>query len=89
MGHGRWTLRLLANKAMELCLVDLISHVTVGQVLKNELQPHHQHGCLGAVNAAFVACMEDVLAVYERPHDPRFPVVCFDERPCVLHGQPI
>ena len=33
--------------------------------------------------------MEDVLAVYERPHDPRFPVVCFDERPCVLHGQPV
>jgi hypothetical protein len=30
-----------------------------------------------------------VRAVYERPHDPRFPVVCFDERPCVLHGQPL
>lgn len=33
--------------------------------------------------------MEDVLAIYERPDDPRFPVVCFDERPCVLHGQPV
>jgi len=41
------------------------------------------------VNAAFVARMEDVLAVYERPYDARFPVVCFDERPCVLHGQPV
>ena len=41
------------------------------------------------MNAAFVARMEDVLAVYERPHDPRAPVVCFDERPCVLHGQPV
>ncbi len=41
------------------------------------------------MNAAFVARMEDVLAVYERPHDPLFPVVCFDERPCVLHGQPV
>ena len=40
------------------------------------------------MNAAFVARMEDVLAVYERAYDPRFPVVCFDERPCVLHGQP-
>jgi len=40
------------------------------------------------VNAAFVARMEDVLAVYERPVDPLYPVVCFDERPCVLHGQP-
>ena len=41
------------------------------------------------MNATFVARMEDVLAVYERPDDPRFPVVCFDERPCVLHGQPV
>ncbi|RZK19373.1 MAG: helix-turn-helix domain-containing protein [Hymenobacter sp.] len=54
------------------------------------MHPHRQqHWCLGAVNAAFVARMEDVLAVYERPHDPLFPVVCFDERPCVLHGQPV
>jgi hypothetical protein len=41
------------------------------------------------VNAAFVARMEDVRAVYERPYDPCFAVVCFDERPCVLHGQPV
>ena len=27
----------------------------------------------------FVACMEDVLDLYEEPHDPRRPVVCFDE----------
>ena len=33
------------------------------------------------MNAAFMARMEDVLAVYERPDDPCFPVVCFDERP--------
>ena len=41
------------------------------------------------MNAAFVARMEDVLVVYERPDDPRFPVVCFDERPCVPHVQPV
>ena len=41
------------------------------------------------MNAALLARMEDVLAVYERADDPRFPVVCFDERPCVLHGQPV
>jgi len=33
--------------------------------------------------------MEDVLAVYERPSHPLFPVVCFDERPCVLHAEPV
>ncbi|SHL73417.1 IS630 family transposase [Hymenobacter psychrotolerans] len=41
------------------------------------------------MNAAFLARMEDILAVYARPVDARFPVVCFDERPCVLHGQPV
>lgn len=30
-------------------------------------------------NAAFVARMEDVLAVYARPPDPKRPLVCFDE----------
>jgi len=30
-------------------------------------------------NAAFVANMEDVLEVYQRPHDPQRPVVCLDE----------
>lgn len=30
-------------------------------------------------SAAFVAAMEDVLAVYTRPHDPSHPLVCLDE----------
>jgi len=35
-------------------------------------------------NAEFVAHMEDVLAVYERPVDPDCPVVCMDEKPYQL-----
>jgi hypothetical protein len=30
-------------------------------------------------DAGFVAAMEDVLEVYQRPHDPLLPVVCIDE----------
>ncbi|MHB8839474.1 MAG: IS630 family transposase [Gemmatimonadaceae bacterium] len=30
--------------------------------------------------------MEDVLQLYERPIDPREPVVCLDERPLLLHA---
>lgn len=37
-------------------------------------------------NAAFVADMERVLALYAEPYDAKRPVVCFDERPCVLHA---
>ena len=33
-GQGRWTLRLLADKMVELGYVDEISHVTVGEHLK-------------------------------------------------------
>ena len=32
-------------------------------------------------NADFVASMEDVLEVYHRPYDPKYPVVCLDEQP--------
>lgn len=35
-------------------------------------------------NAQFVANMEDVLAVYERPYDRHYPVVCMDEKPFQL-----
>jgi putative transposase len=34
LGHARWTLRLLADKAVELELIDRISHNEVGQILK-------------------------------------------------------
>ena len=30
--------------------------------------------------------MEDVLGLYERPYDPKRPLICFDERPCQLIG---
>lgn len=33
--------------------------------------------------------MEDILDLYAQPYDPAYPQVCFDERPCVLHGDVI
>jgi len=38
------------------------------------------------VTTRFVAKMEDVLAVYERPYDPKRPVVALDEKPKELHA---
>ena len=35
-----------------------------------------------------VSKMEDVLDVYERPYDPDYPVICFDETRKELHGSP-
>jgi hypothetical protein len=39
-------------------------------------------------NAAFVAAMEDILAVYARPVDPARPLVCFDEAGKDLKAHP-
>ena len=33
-GHKRWTLRLLANRLVELAVVDAVSHETIRQALK-------------------------------------------------------
>jgi len=38
-------------------------------------------------DAEFVACMEDVLDVYEMPYDETRPVVCMDEKPYQLLGE--
>src|SRR5215471_8670788 len=48
---------------------------------KNTLQPHRRQCWVipPKANSAFVASMEDILAVYMRPHDPDRPLVCLDE----------
>lgn len=38
-------------------------------------------------NSAFVACMEDILDVYQRPYDENCPVICMDEKPYQLLGE--
>jgi transposase len=81
-GCVRWTLRLLANKLVELGYVESISHETVRHVLlANELKPWiKKQWCIPTqADASFVYHMEDVLAVYTRPYDPAWPQVCMDE----------
>jgi transposase len=87
-GHERWTLRLLADKAVELDYCDHISHTKVRQILEeNELKPHLKcTWCIGTLDSRFLARMEHLLALYALPYDPHYPVVCFDERPCFLIG---
>ena len=54
---------------------------------KNELKPHRrQTWCIGTITAAFLARLEQILALYTLPYDPVHPVICFDERPCFLIG---
>jgi len=43
--------------------------------------------CVAELDEEYVARMEDVLAVYEKPLSVREPVVCIDEKPVVLHQE--
>src|SRR5262249_24239208 len=38
------------------------------------------------MSGEFVAAMEDALALYAMPYDQRYPTVCLDEKPVVLHA---
>src|SRR5882724_7228943 len=81
-GRARWTLRLLEKKVVELQIVDRASDSTIGRgTKKNILQPHRRQCWVipPKANGAFVAAMEDVLAVYTRPRDADYPLVCLDE----------
>jgi hypothetical protein len=81
-GRAKWTLRLLERKVVELNIVDHASDNTIGRVQKkNKLKPHLKQPwvILPQASSAFVAAMEDVLAVYKRPRDGDYPLVCLDE----------
>ena len=88
-GRARWTLELLAGAVVRLTAHTALSRETVRRRLHEKaLKPwRHKMWCIPAVDAAFVARMEDVLDLYaERP--PRtMPVVCFDETPTQLIGE--
>jgi DDE superfamily endonuclease len=56
---------------------------------KNELKPHLSRywKIPPDKNAAFVAAIEDILEVYARPYNRRFPLVCMDESSIQLIGE--
>ncbi len=88
-GHGRWSLRLLAGRMVELAYVGALSYQTARRVLrKNELKPwlRKQWVIPPKANAEFVWRMEDILEVYTRPYDPKRPQVCLDEASTQLLG---
>lgn len=82
-------MRLLAEKLVELRIVDKVSAMTVQRAQKNELRPNlskywkipREH------DAGFVSRMEDILDVYARPYNSQRPVVCMDESSQRLIGE--
>ena len=66
---------------VELGLAPSLSHETVRLHLKKTPSSpgRSRSGASPKVSAEFVAHLEDVLDLYAEPHDPKRPVVCFDE----------
>ncbi|MCA1656682.1 MAG: IS630 family transposase [Actinobacteria bacterium] len=85
-GRGKWTMRLLADRLVELGMAEAISDETVRRVLqKGGCKPwQRKQWCFPTIGAEYVAAMEDVLDLYEEAYDPARPVVCFDELPYQL-----
>ena len=70
-GHDRWTLRLLADKAVELGLASSLTHETVRLRLKKRPQALAKAPVAHLPDEReFVAAMEDVLDLYAEPYDP-------------------
>jgi len=88
-GRASWTLELLAEALVKLTEHDTLSRETVRRRLgENQLKPWRKDmWCIPKVDAAYVACMEDVLDLYAEPDDAKRPVICFDESPTQLIGE--
>src|SRR5260370_1291902 len=81
-GQERWTLQLLADKLVQLQVVESIARATVRQALAhNELKPWlKSQWCIPPKsNAEFMCQLEEVLSVYTRPYNERRHQVCLDE----------
>jgi transposase len=88
-GRARWTLELLAGAMVRLTEHAELSRETVRRRLaENHLKPWRKDmWCIPQIDGTYVARMEDVLDLYAEPHDPKRPVVCFDESPTQLIGE--
>src|SRR5258707_789274 len=81
-GRARRALRLFGEKGGGMQNFDRARDPTNWGGHKKNFPHPHRGQCGGPppkANGAFVAAMEDVLAVYTRPRDPDSPLVCLDE----------
>jgi transposase len=89
VGRARWTLELLAGEVVRLTTHEQLSRETVRRRLQEKaLKPWQKKmWCIPAVDAEFVARMEDLLDLYTATPPRTMPVVCFDETPVQLIGE--
>jgi len=88
-GRARCTVRLLAEEAVKRKMVPRVGRETIRVLLEShELKPWREKmWCVAKLDEEYIARMEEVLAVYEKPLSEQEPVVCVDEKPVVLHQE--
>lgn len=85
-GFDRWTLELIRERIVKREVVESISTETIRLILQeHDLKPWRQQSwCVPKLDEQFIERMEDILVLYERPADPRIPLICLDEKPIQL-----
>lgn len=70
-----------AGKEAKVVLDTPVSKDAIRRALKKQTSTsQNEYWCIPSrEDAEFIACMEDVLDVYELPYNPQRPVVCMDE----------
>jgi len=90
-GRSRWTMQLLADRLVELQVVNSISDECVRETLKRGASSRGwtKSWCIPipTVSPRFVWRMEDVLELYAEPQDACRPLVCLDEKSLQLVRQ--
>ena len=86
LDRTRWTIALLRQELLRRRVCSAVSETTIRKHLRRHaLKPWREKSwCVSVITPEYVAKMDDVLKTYERPYNPKEPVICFDEKPIVL-----
>lgn len=81
-GFSRWTMALVAEETIKRRIVPAIGRETIRLLMKNHnLKPWRlKMWCIPKLDKEYIDRMEEVLDLYEKPYDPKAPVVCLDEK---------
>lgn len=86
-GSYRWTLDLIVEEAQNRKLIEsTISREQIRIILQeHDLKPWREKmWCISELSDEYIERMEDILDIYERPYNPKKPVICVDEKSIAL-----
>ena len=80
------TVRLIVEQAQKKKLVPSVGRETIRMLLEDhDLKPWREKNVARA-DVNDIRQMDELLKLYEKPHNPQEPVVCLDEKPVPMHA---